>query len=622
MSDLPSNQTARGSAVIRRPDIQQLSSRFIRLADQSENPEQLIPDFLQTAIGLVNAAGAIYFTRNQDGSLAAEQQMLSRQALSWSSDLAGFMRQNSLRALNSGQVQVSALEQFPAARLISCPAGRGSSFTSCLSFIILTDNQSVESFLVIIQLLTALLFLCIERCGAREARRDSDQLKQLISVAALALEYRYQPEALLQFNSMLRSWAGCEQVAIGTMSASGKMTLSSLSHVTSVDQRSEQARIFTKALSECAIQQDILVYPPISTKLEQSSPLFREVLSFGSNSQAVGFSLADSRGTVTGAVIFLWERPEKRKELLSSLAAGRTVLTSCLAVMQEKPGSRFAGAIGIRGTGKPRRFSRYHLVLAVIVLLGAAGLIPLPFRLSAPGLVQPVSTRFVVARFDGILQDVLVLPGEEVQHGEIIAHLDGREVALTRAAVTAERNKARKTRDHYLASGNTAEAQIAGLEEQRLEQQLSLLVEQEKSLTLESPVDGIVLSGDLRRTLGSPVSKGQNLFEISPLESMIVELAVREDNISHVQPNMEARVRFDAYPDAAWQGEIKKINPKSVIRDNRNVFIAELEFDNSDGRLRPGMQGEAVIRTGSKPLGWIVFHKPWYTLLRLKDYLF
>jgi multidrug efflux pump subunit AcrA (membrane-fusion protein) len=177
-------------------------------------------------------------------------------------------------------------------------------------------------------------------------------------------------------------------------------------------------------------------------------------------------------------------------------------------------------------------------------------------------------------------------------------------------------------RDHHLALGNTAGAQIARLEEQRLEEQLNLLLEQKKHLVLLSPVDGIVLSGDLKRALGSPVSKGQSLFEVSPLEEMIVELAVRENHITYLQPDMDVRVRFDAYPDGVWVGSIKKINPKSEIRENRNVFIAELEFNNPDGRLRPGMQGKAVIHTGSRPLGWIVFHKPWYTLLQLKDFLF
>ncbi len=621
MSDTPSTRSVQGSAVIRRPDIHQLSSQFLRLANQAGNRHRLVLDFLQAAIGLVNAAGVIYFTRNQDGDLAVEQQLLSRQALSWSSDVVDCMRQNAHRALTSGRAQFSTLEEFPAAQLLSCPAGYDNQYTGCLSFIILTGDQPIESFLVIIQLLTTLLNTFLER-STPPVGSERDLLRQLVGLVATTLEYRYQPESLLQLNARLRSWSDCEQVAIGTMTASGRMILSSLSHITSVDQRSEQSRIFTKALNECAVQPDILVLPAISETLEQSSPLFQELLNISSNSQAVGLSLSDSHGTMTGAVIFLWNKPGERQGLISSLAAGRGVLASCLSVMQEKAGTAVSAAKKHRGAGKTRRFGRYLLVFAAIALLVAVGMAPLPFRLSTQCLVQPVSTRFVVARFDGILQEVLVQPGDEVQDGDTLAILDGRENEITRAAVTAERNKAQKMRDHHLALGNTAGAQIARLEEQRLEEQLSLLLEQEKHLILLSPVDGIVLSGDLKRALGSPVSKGQSLFEVSPLKEMIVELAVRENHITYLKPDLDVRVRFDAYPDAAWVGSIKKINPKSEIRENRNVFIAELEFDNPDGRLRPGMQGKAVIQAGSKPLGWIIFHKPWYTLLQLKDLLF
>ncbi len=126
----------------------------------------------------------------------------------------------------------------------------------------------------------------------------------------------------------------------------------------------------------------------------------------------------------------------------------------------------------------------------------------------------------------------------------------------------------------------------------------------------------------MKRIEGSPVGRGQTLFEVSPLKAMIVELAVREDHISFVDRGMEVTVRFDAYPNTTWNGKIEKINPKSMIRDNRNVFIAELEFNNPDGRLRPGMQGKAKIDAATKPLGWILFRKPWYTLLWLKDFLF
>ena len=40
-------------------------------------------------------------------------------------------------------------------------------------------------------------------------------------------------------------------------------------------------------------------------------------------------------------------------------------------------------------------------------------------------------------------------------------------------------------------------------------------------------------------------------------------------------------------------------------------FLAEVVLDNSGGMLRPGMKGQARIRTTDRCLGWVLFHKPW-----------
>jgi multidrug efflux pump subunit AcrA (membrane-fusion protein) len=68
---------------------------------------------------------------------------------------------------------------------------------------------------------------------------------------------------------------------------------------------------------------------------------------------------------------------------------------------------------------------------------------------------------------------------------------------------------------------------------------------------------------------------------------------------------------LDAYPGQTWEAVVEKVQPRSEIRDEDNVFIAEAELDNTDGRLRPGMKGRAKVETRHRPLGWILFHKPW-----------
>jgi multidrug resistance efflux pump len=531
------------------------------------------------------------------------------------------MQESARQALNSGSAQYGRLKEYPAAQIISSPTGEGDRCSGCLSLVVLTAEQPIASFLAISQLLTTLLTFLLKEAKPETAPADS-LLHQLVAIGARVLDAGNQQEALVQLNTQLRSWAGSDEVAIGLATPSGRLVLSSLSHVTTVDQRTEQSRNLTKALTECAIQQEMLSYPSANDSAIHSSPVLKELLRSSDNNQVVAVPFANSNGNIIGAVLFFWSTADDRTKLLLSLETGKDLLAACLSAIQDKSSFRMSSSLSNQRNNRRSKLRGSLLTIGIVLLFIAISFIPVPFRLNTDCLVQPVSIRFIVSRFDGILQEVLVQPGNEVQQGDVLARLDGRDNELDQAALAAERNKAQKTRDHHLAAGNTAAAQIAGLEEQRLVQQLSLLQEKQKHLTLISPIDGIILTGDMKRIEGSPVGRGQTLFEVSPLNQMIVELAVKEDHISYVDPGMEVIVRFEAFPDATWNGVIARVHPKSMIRENRNVFIAELEFENIGGRLRPGMRGSAKIDGGLKPLGWILFRKPWYTLLWLKDFLF
>ncbi len=620
MNETSPNRPAQEGSVILKPDIQRLSGQLIRLAEQSEDRKQLLLDFLQLSIGLINAAGAIFY-RNDGEAPVAECELLSRQALSWSANLPSLLEDSAKHALSHGRAQHSRLAEYPAAQIISCPTGEPGRLSGCLSLVVLTVEQPIDSFLAISQLLTALLSLLLKE----DKPADSQQHRTFLLLSAITahvLETGNQQEALVQLNTQLRNWAGSDELAIGIATASGRIVLSSLSHVTSVDQRTEQSRAFTKALTECTIQKEMLCYPAAEDSTINSSPVLKDLLNFSENNQVVAVPFPDTKGNIIGAALFLWTKTANRTNILKSLETGKHLMAACLTALQDKSSFRITSAISNQGHHRRSKLRTSLLSIGIVLLLVAISFTPVSFRLSTDCLAQPTSIRFIVSRFDGIMQEVLVQPGDEVRNGDVLARLDGRDNEFARAALAAERNKARKTRDHHLASGNTAAAQIAGLEEQRLEQQLSLLREKQNHLTLSSPVDGIILTGDMKRIEGSPVGRGQTLFEVSPLKAMIVELAVREGHISFVDPGMEVTVRFDAFPNTTWHGTIEKIRPKSMTRDNRNVFIAELEFNNPDGRLRPGMQGKAKINAGTKPLGWILFRKPWYTLLWLKDFLF
>ncbi len=150
----------------------------------------------------------------------------------------------------------------------------------------------------------------------------------------------------------------------------------------------------------------------------------------------------------------------------------------------------------------------------------------------------------------------------------------------------------------------------------RLNVQIALLEHRIESLAIRSPIEGIVVAGDMEKAEGAPLTIGQTLFEVAPLDRMTVEVRVPEEDVSYVTPGMPVDVTLDALADETISGKILRVSPQAELKDHESVFVAEFEWKNLDGRLRPGMNGWAEVTGPRKSLGWILFHKPWASVRR------
>jgi multidrug efflux pump subunit AcrA (membrane-fusion protein) len=120
----------------------------------------------------------------------------------------------------------------------------------------------------------------------------------------------------------------------------------------------------------------------------------------------------------------------------------------------------------------------------------------------------------------------------------------------------------------------------------------------------------VIISGDLDQSEGVPVQRGQRLFDVAPIDSFTVQLAVPATEIRHVASGMPVSIRLESETDFQQTGVLDSIEPISRIHEAKNVFLGSATMTNVDGRLRPGMQGKAQIITPKKSIGWILFHQP------------
>ena len=250
----------------------------------------------------------------------------------------------------------------------------------------------------------------------------------------------------------------------------------------------------------------------------------------------------------------------------------------------------------------------------VVAALGASLLLPVAYPIRCSAQLQPVTRRFVAAPFAGAVKRTLCEPGQVVARDQMLAELDGREIRLELAGLLAEHQRADKERQVALATHDTPLAQQAELRMQRLALRIELLEQRSNHLEIRSPIHGVIVRGDLKDALGVPVTIGQTLFEVAPLGQMVAEIAIADAEIGHVPKGSAVTLWLDAEPGRERTLSLQRIHPAAEVLDAENVFVGEASLDNSDHALRPGMAGRATVWGPRRPLGWVLFHKPWYKL--------
>ena len=259
---------------------------------------------------------------------------------------------------------------------------------------------------------------------------------------------------------------------------------------------------------------------------------------------------------------------------------------------------------------------RSWLCIAGMLLLGIL-LLPLSYRIQADIEVQPVLRRYVAVPFDGPLKTASVRPGDVVRQGELLAEIDAREIEYELSGIRAELRRSLQEKKGLMADHDVAASQIAGLESERLQLHSDLLRFRLENLEIRSPISGVVVHGDWKQSEGMPMSRGETLFEIAPLDEMVVEVAIPEADIHHVREGMETVFFVNAMPNQMLRGKLLRIHPNAELRAHENVYIAELQLHNPGGIYRPGMRGQARILSDRHTLAWNLFHKPWYSLRRV-----
>ncbi len=470
------------------------------------------------------------------------------------------------------------------------------------------NPRDLQAMLALLQALSGFVLY-------REQRRATQEIHWALERTSGVLEIFRRAGTELDFEKAcriavddLRDYLGCSRVFLGTKRGAG-VQVRAISGIARLDAKSTGHAAFEAAMSEALLAGTRMDFR--ADTVPAAETVAHEILQRETGAaQLTTVPFIRQRG----AVVLDWSAPLDASE--SALLDATAPFLPALFDLLERARPN-AAVFGFQRVWTKLSTRRRQAVFAALATLGVLLAWPFHYSIKADCRLAPTVKRVIAAPFQGQLKKSFVLPGDRVTEGQPLAEMDNRELKLKEAELTAAREKALKQRDKALSSegedGGFAAAQVANFEAQSVGRELELVQRKIAMLALSSPLAGVVVSGDLRRSEGLPVQQGQVLFEVAPLDRMIVEIDVPDREISRVRAGLPMRFRLDAFSGERWSSTLDKLHPQSEQRDGRNVFVCEAGIANENRALdlRPGMHGRAVIEGDRRPLIWILTHRLW-----------
>ncbi len=226
-----------------------------------------------------------------------------------------------------------------------------------------------------------------------------------------------------------------------------------------------------------------------------------------SSEMVIALPLSRIKDLEASLAVLVSIKPSQQSVVTQILHWGEDWLQLLLQGQQQENPATDAAAEGV--PEKSFLGNRMLLVLlGLVFLLGITGFTPGTYRVTAPANIEGRVQRAVVAPFDGYIAAAHARAGEIVAAGDVIAELDIEELLLQRQRHTAEKNEYDRQYRKALATRDQTPAHIFKSQMKQIQAQLNLVEKKIDRAGLRSTLDGVIIAGDLSRSLGAPVATG------------------------------------------------------------------------------------------------------------------
>jgi RND family efflux transporter MFP subunit len=256
---------------------------------------------------------------------------------------------------------------------------------------------------------------------------------------------------------------------------------------------------------------------------------------------------------------------------------------------------------------KRRRMTVLTLALAGLLLLL---LCPIPMRLDGSAMIAPAQTARIQPEVEGVVRAVYVREGDPVRRGTVLAQLEDWDYRAALASAEAKYGIATAAMSRALAAHDASEAGIQQQQTAYWESEVARARERVQRAQLHSPIDGVVATPHVENLIGRRLELGDTAAEVVDISRAVVNVDVGESALALLNENAKTAVKVDSFPDRTFTGKVLVVSPRGTAEADRRFFQARVEVANSEGVLRPGMQGRAKISAGWHPAGYVLFRGP------------
>jgi len=213
------------------------------------------------------------------------------------------------------------------------------------------------------------------------------------------------------------------------------------------------------------------------------------------------------------------------------------------------------------------------------------------------GTIEALQTIPLTFQTNGIVEKVLVEPGDQIQKGQLLATLDEADARNMYQITQVKYDQAKDAYDRLKSvhdKGSLPEIKWIEMET-NLEQARSSREISKNNLEkckLYAPVSGVIGRRNIEPGMSS-LSIGSAPLELVDIKQVYVKISVPENEIAKIKKGMETHFSVSALGDKAFGGEISNISPVADMISR--TYEAKIKVGNPGAELKPGMVCDVTI---------------------------